>query len=259
MSLALSKIDLIDAAAVWRRNLLVYRRLWLTEIISPIIEPVFMFLAFGFGVGSLIAAQVEGLSYLSFVGAGVLGFAVMTRTIFELTYGAYFRMVHQGTYDAILATPVTVESLAFGEIIWGLTKSAIDCAFILLVLTLFGAVSSWFAPAAFVPLLIGCLALGGLSLGATAHIYNIEHFQIFFAVFFSTVFLCGAWFSIETLPLWLRIFAYILPTTGAIDVTRACLVGKFEWRHLLEIIYLSLISILLLEWAIRSLRRRMVI
>jgi lipooligosaccharide transport system permease protein len=59
---------------------------------------------------------------LSFVGAGVLAFTVLMRTIFEMTYGAFFRMVYQSTYDAILATPVNAESLAFGEILWAVTK-----------------------------------------------------------------------------------------------------------------------------------------
>lgn len=41
-------------------------------------------------------------------------------------------MVYQLTYGAILATPVNDESLAFGEIIWAVTKGAfdlIDCYF----------------------------------------------------------------------------------------------------------------------------------
>ena len=88
MHLALSKIDLTDVFAVWQRNSRVYLRLWKTELIAPVIEPIFTFFAFGFGVGSLVASQVEGLSYLSFVGAGVLAFTVLMRAVFEMTYGA---------------------------------------------------------------------------------------------------------------------------------------------------------------------------
>lgn len=259
MTLALSKIDFYDSLAVWQRNLLVYRRLWKTELVAPIIEPVFTFFAFGFGVGSLVASQVEGLSYLSFVGAGVLAFTVLMRALFELTYGAYFRMVYQSTYDAILATPVNAESLAFGEILWGVTKAAIDCVFILIIVVAFGAASSLFTPLAVVPLLLGCLFLGGLALGTTAHIYDIDYFNIFFAFFFSTIFMCGAWFPIEMLPAWLQIIAYILPVTSAIDLARACLNGNFAARHLLELAYLLIVSFIFVEWALRSLRKRMVV
>ena len=245
--------------AVWRRNSRVYVRLWKTELLAPVIEPIFTFFAFGFGVGSLIASNVEGLSYLSFVGAGVLAFTVLMRAVFEMTYGAYFRMVYQSTYDAILATPVNAESLAFGEILWAVTKGLIDCVFIIPLVVLFGSATSLLTPLAIIPLLIGCIFLSALALGLTAHIFEIDHFNIFFAFFFSTIFLCGAWFPVEMLPGWLQIVAFILPTTSVIDLTRACLNGNFYERHIYEFIYLSLISFLLLEWALRSLRRRMVV
>lgn len=258
MYVALKKVDLSDALAVWRRNSRVYFRLWKTELIAPVIEPIFTFFAFGFGVGALVTSKVEGSSYLAFIGAGVLAFTVLMRAIFELTYGAYFRMVYQSTYDAILATPVTAESLAFGEIIWAVTKGSIDCLFILPLIVLFGAANSYLTPLAVFPLLIGCFYLGSLALGLTARIYEIDHFNIFFALFFSTIFLCGAWFPIELLPFWLQIIAYILPTTSVIDLTRAFLNGNFYARHIYESIYVLIISIVLVEWALRSLRKRMV-
>lgn len=253
------KIDLTDAAAVWRRNSRVYLRLWKTELIAPIIEPIFTFFAFGFGVGALVTSNVGGSSYLSFVGAGVLAFTVLMRAIFEMTYAAYFRMVYQSTYDAILATPVNAESLAFGEILWAVTKGVIDCFFIIPLVVVFGAASSWFTVLAVLPLTLGCIYLGSLSLGLTARIFEIDHFNIFFALFFSTIFLCGAWFPVELLPKWLEIFAYILPTTSVIDLTRACLNGNFVLRHVYETVYLVIVSILLLEWALRSVRKRMVV
>lgn len=259
MKLAASKIDLIDSLSVWRRNSRVYLRLWKTELIAPVIEPIFTFFAFGFGVGALVSSTVEGLSYLSFVGAGVLAFTVLMRTVFEMTYGAYFRMVYQSTYDAILATPVNAESLAFGEILWAVTKGLIDCLFILPLVVVFGSAVSLFTPLAVVPLLFGCLYLGSFGLAITARVFEIDNFNIFFALFFSTLFMCGAWFPIETLPKWLQVIAYILPTTSVIDLTRACLTGIFSFKHVYEAIYLFMISAALLEWALRSIRNRMVV
>jgi lipooligosaccharide transport system permease protein len=259
MTLSLSKVDFTDAFAVWRRNSRVYLRLWKTELLAPVIEPIFTFFAFGFGVGAMIASKVEGLTYLSFVGAGVLAFTVLMRTIFEMTYGAYFRMVYQSTYDAILATPVNAESLAFGEILWAVTKGLVDCLFIIPLVVIFGSATSLLTPLAIIPLLIGCLYLAGLALGLTAHIFEIDHFNLFFAFFFSTLFLCGAWFPIENLPYLLQLAAYILPTTSVIDLTRACLNGNLAVRHIYEFVYIILISVFLLEWALRSIRKRMVV
>ncbi len=259
MGLSIFKVDLRDAYAVWRRNSRVYVRLWKTELIAPVIEPIFTFFAFGFGVGALVASKVEGLSYLSFVGAGVLAFTVLMRAVFEMTYGAYFRMVYQSTYDAILATPINAESLAFGELSWAVTKGAVDSLFILPLVVIFGSATSFFTVIAIVPLVVGCIHLSGLALGLTAHIFDIDHFNVFFAFFFSTIFLCGAWFPVEMLPGWLQVVAYVLPTTSVIDLTRACLTGTFHERHIYEAVYLSIVSFVAVEWALRSVRKRMVV
>jgi lipooligosaccharide transport system permease protein len=257
-SFAISRVEGWDAFSVWRRNLLVYIRQWKMHLVAPLIEPVFTVFAFGWGIGSLIAARVEGISYLSFVGAGVLAFTVIMRALFETTYGSYFRMVYQSTYDAILATPVEAESLAFAEICWAVTKAALDSLIILMLLVLFGAATSPFALLAPLPLITGSFFIAALSLGVTAHVHDIDSFNLYMAVFFSSIFLCGAWFPIEVLPRELRLLAWAIPLTSAIDLTRALLTGRFFLRHIYEALHLVLSAIIFTEWALRSLRRRMV-
>jgi lipooligosaccharide transport system permease protein len=257
-SLAVSRVDASDALSVWQRNLLVYLRQWKMHLVAPLIEPVFTVFAFGWGIGSLIAARVEGVPYLSFVGAGVLAFTVIMRALFETTYASYFRMVYQSTYDAILATPVEAESLAFAEICWAVTKATLDSLIILIILALFGAATSAFALLAPLPLIIGSFFIAALSLGVTAHVYDIDSFNLYMAVFFSSIFLCGAWFPIEVLPPGLRLLAWAIPLTSAIDLTRALLNGRFFLRHIYEATYLLIAAMIFTEWALRSLRRRMV-
>lgn len=257
-SLAFSRIDLRDALAVWQRNFKVHLRGWRMHMMAPIIEPVFSVLAFGFGVGALIAANIAGIPYLTFVGAGILGLTVMMRALFETTYAAYFRMVYQSTYDAILATPIDVESLAFGEILWAVTKAAFDSMIILAVLIVFGAATSWYSLLAPLPLILGSFFMAGLSLGITARVYDIDSFNLYMAIFFSAIFLCGGWFPIDVMPEYLQVVAWIIPITSAIDLARALLVGQFATRHVYEVIYLSAVSVIFTEWAMRSLRRRMV-
>ncbi len=257
-ALALRRVNFLDAWSVWRRNLDVYLRLWKMELAAPLIEPFFMIFAFGWGVGSLVAARVEGIPYLSFVGAGVLAFTVISRALFETTYGSYFRMVYQSTYDAILATPVDVESLAFAEICWAVTKAAIDSFLILIVLAVFGAATSWLALSVPLFLIVGSFFIAGLSLGVTAHVHDIDNYNLYLAIFFSVIFLCGAWFPVSVLPQALQLLAWTIPITSAIDLTRAALNGQFMPRHFLELFYMMLSALVFIEWALRSLRRRMI-
>ena len=257
-TLAIGNVDLRDALAVWRRNVIVHLRVWKMNLVAPIIEPVISILGFGWGIGALVAGQVSGISYLSFAGAGLLAITVLMRAMFETTYAAYFRMVYQSTYDAILATPVDAESLALAEILWAITHGAFDTVIIMGVLVAFGAATSWWAVLAPVPLIFGAMFMAGLSLGVTAHVHDIDAFNLYLAMFFSTMYVTGAFFPLDVLPVWLQVPARILPQTESIELTRAFLTGRFQSRHIYEALYLIISAFVACEWAMRSLRKRMV-
>src|SRR5438105_4575017 len=256
--MAIANVDLRDALAVWRRNLVVHLRVWKLNLVAPIIEPVISVLGFGWGIGALVIGRVAGISYLSFAGAGLLAVTVLMRAMFETTYASYFRMVYQSTYDAILATPVDAESLAFAEILWAITHGLFDTLIIMVVLTVFGAATSPSAILAPVPLIVGASFMAGLSLGITAHVHDIDAFNVYMALFFSTMYVSGAFFPLDLLPMWLQIPARVLPMTESIDLTRAFLTGRFLVRHAYAAAYLLISALVACEWAMRSLRRRMV-
>ena len=258
MSLAISQLNLRDALAIWRRNVIVHLRVWKLNLIAPIIEPVISVMGFGLGIGALVAGRVSGISYLSFVGAGLLSITVLMRAMFEMTYASYFKMVYQSTYDAILATPIDAESLAVGEILWALTHALFDTVVILTVLVIFGAATSPWAILAPLPLLVGATFMAGLSLGITAHVRDIDAFNLVMALFFSTMYISGAFFPLDVLPIWLQIPARMLPLTESIELTRAFLTGHFRPMHLYGALYLVISALVACEWAMRSLRRRMV-
>jgi hypothetical protein len=62
-------VDLRDALAVWRRNVIVHLRVWKMNLVAPIIEPVLILDWLGDRRPG--AGQVSGISYLSFAGAGL--------------------------------------------------------------------------------------------------------------------------------------------------------------------------------------------
>jgi lipooligosaccharide transport system permease protein len=258
MKLAAMNLNLHDTLAIWRRNVIVHLRVWKMNLVAPIIEPIISVVGFGFGIGALVAAQVSGVSYLSFVGAGLLSLTVLMRAMFEMTYASYFKMVYQATYDAILATPVDAESLALGEILWALTHALFDSIIIMMVLVIFGAATSLWAILAPLPLMVGALFMAGLALGITSHTRDIDAFNMVMAIFFSTMYISGAFFPLEVLPVWLQVAARMLPITEAIELTRAFLTGNFRTLHIYEAIYLVISALVACEWAMRSMRKRMV-
>jgi lipooligosaccharide transport system permease protein len=256
--LALANVNFGDLVRVWQRNYDVFIRLWRTEVIAPLFEPVFSVIGFGWGVGSLVAGKVMGMPYLTFVGAGLLAFTALLRALFECTYGSYFRMVYQSTFDAVLCTPVEVESLAMGEIASGASKALFNGLFVLAVLTAVGAVHSPYGILIPVVLGIGGLWVAALSLLVTSRIRDIDYFNFYMAFFFSYLWISGAYFPLESLPKFVQIIAWLVPVTSTVDILRRLMVGNIGWPILFESLYLISAFLVTAEFALRSLRRRLV-
>src|SRR5436309_16138094 len=100
-------------------------------------------------------------------------------------------MVYQSTSDAILDTPVDAESLAFAEMLWAITHGLFDTLIIMTVLIVFGAAASPWAILAPLPLLIGATFMAGLSLGFIAYVHETDAFNIYIALFVSSMFISG--------------------------------------------------------------------
>ena len=254
---ALAKINIFDAYSVWQRNYKVNLKLWRAEVFPPLLEPTVSILAFGWGIGSLIASKVMGIPYLNFVGAGILVVTGMVRAIIECTYGSYFRMVYQSTYDAALSTPIGVESLGTGEILWGASKAAFDSLLIMLILFLFGILQSPLS--LFIPLviLIGAVGLSAMALAYTASISSIYQYSYFIGMAFSSLWICGAYFPVDRLPLPLQFLSWILPVTSVVNLSRDLMIGRLDVWSLLQLAWVLVSALFFWEIALCRLEKRM--
>ncbi len=126
---------------VWQRNRDVFFRLWHSEAPGVIAEPIIILLAMGLGLGAYVG-MVDGQKYIEFIAPGIIASYAMFSASFECTYGSFVRMEFQKTYDAILATPLSVEDVIAGEIFWGATRSLMTGTVILAIAAAFQLVHS---------------------------------------------------------------------------------------------------------------------
>lgn len=247
---------------VWRRDLEVYLTTWKTNFLPPLLEPVFYVLAFGLGVGSLIGdLEYRGVtvSYLRFMAPGVLAVAIMFWSFFENTYASFVRMYYQKTFDAMMATPLLVEDVIAGEILWGTTKSLLASAIMLGVLSAFGLVAYptglWVVPLA----LLGGLLFASLGMICTALTPNIDTFNFPIFVFVFPMFMfSGTFFPIDILPDWARILAWILPLTHVSLLARGSTLGWYPEGAALSLVYLVLVTAAAFLTALLLMKRRLV-
>jgi len=210
---------------IWRRHMLVWRKVAATSIIGHIADPMIYLLGLGYGLGSLLP-KMGGTSYMMFLAAGTVCYSTMNSASFEALYSGFSRMHEQRTWEAILNTPVTLDDVVFAEALWAASKSLMSGTAVLVVAWLLGLTHSmlalWLIPLA---LLVGlCFASLGLIVTALAPSYD------FFMYYFTLVvtpmmLLCGVFFpSTQLPPLWQNV-ASILPLTHAVDIARPLMSG----------------------------------
>jgi lipooligosaccharide transport system permease protein len=233
---------------VWRRDLDVYLKTWKVNLVPPLIEPVLYLLAMGFGLGALVPAgglkdapYITGpiASYLTWVVPAIIAISVLNSAFFETTYGSFVRMTYQRTFDAIVATPLSVEEVVVGELAWGAVKGLIYGAIVLGVTALMGLLGlGVFAQDANIVLLLLVLPFSllfgllssALGMCCTAIAPTIDSFNYATFLLITPMFLVtGTFFPMNILPPALQTLVILtLPLANAIIVTRELMLNRIN-------------------------------
>jgi len=219
---------------VWRRNFDVFTKTITVNFFPSLLEPILYLLAFGLGLGGYITS-VLGQPYLVFISPALIAIAIMNGSFFECTFASFVRMYFQKTFDAIVATPVSVEEVVAGELLWGATRATINAT---IVLTVIGVVSLTIKPLIFTPLFLlavplaffGGLMFSSIAMCFTAAAPNIDFFNYPSFLFLTPMFfLCGTFFPLTKFPLAAQGVAMaVLPLTQVVNISRGIISGKVE-------------------------------
>ncbi len=247
---------------VWQRNLTAYRQSWKISFIPPLLEPFFYILAFGLGLSGMVGNipyQGQEISYVAFIAPALIAITIMNNAFFENTYNSFVRMYYYKTFDAMMATPLTVEEIITGEIIWGATKALIATVIMMAVISCFGLIrypeGLLLIPLAF----LGGLAFGAAGMVCTALVPNIELFNLPVFLFVTPMFLFGGtFFPLENLPPWAQWAAALMPLTHLVDLSRAFSCGRIDTSLLAGTAYLVAFAAAAFPFAIGRMRKRLI-
>lgn len=218
--------------SVWRRNILVWRKLALPSMLGNLGEPLIYMLGLGYGLGALLP-DFAGMPYIVFIASGMACSSTMNSATFETLYSSFSRMHVQKTWDAILNAPMSLDDVVLGELAWAVTKAVLSGVAILVVSLALGLVHSPLALAILAVLPLIGLTFGALGLVVTAISPSYDFFMYYFTLFVTPMtILCGVFFPIEQLPGFLQTAAQALPLTHAVLLVRPLFLG--EWpQHVL--------------------------
>ena len=240
------------------RNTDVYLKTWKTNFLPPLLEPLLYVLALGYGVGAFID-ELEGVSYARFIAPGILAITMMQSAFFETTYGSYIRMYFQKTWDALTATPLSLDDVIVGELVWAALKSTVNTFLMSLVLTALGLVPWWSIPI-FLPLaFVTGLVFGGIGMMFSAKVKHIDGFQFGIYLLVTPMMLfAGTYFPLDQMPAGAQVAAQLLPLTHPVAIARAVALGTdTDW--VLHLGYLAVAVVLFPAISLAWMKRRLIV
>jgi lipooligosaccharide transport system permease protein len=245
------------AFRVWQRNLTVYTKLYKSSLALNFVEPVLYLAALGLGLGAFVR-EINGVPYIQFIAPGIIASSSMFAAIYECTYGTYVRMTYQKTFDAILATPVNLDDLVLGELMWGATKSLLYGSIIILVISLFGLVDSPLIIFVIPVLFVSGLIFSEISVIFTAIIPGIDSYNYFYTLLMTPMFLfSGIFFPLDNLPPVVSKIAFFTPLYHLVNICRGLASGRLAlctW----DTVWLFVVVLMLAPYPFRLMRRRIV-
>jgi len=246
------------ALRFWQRNAFIFRRIFPESIAVNFLEPVIYLLAMGLGLGAYLST-IGGLPYLVFVATGMVSTAAMFGATFECTYNAYVQMYYEKAYDGVITTPLNVEDVVVGEILWGATRSVLYGTIFLVVVWIFGVVRSPLAllvPGLF---LISGLMFSVIAMTFTAVNPSIDYFTFYFALFITPMFMfSGVFFPLDALPAWVKTAAWLTPLSHVVSLSRGLALGELSTRHAWDLVWMLVVTGVLFPLPVMLMRRRLV-
>ena len=245
---------------VWRRNAKVFMKTYRVNFIPPIVEPILYLAAFGFGVGTFLK-DIDGIPYAKWIAPGLIGITIMNASFFECTYASFVRMYFQRTFDAIIATPLNVDEVIMGEVLWGATRSLISASIMLVVVTAFGLATYPFA-LLIIPLsVIGGFLFATLGMCFTAITPRIDSLNYPTSLFITPMFLVsGTFFPLTALPSSVQTVANtIVPLVPVVKISRALTLGHLEFDLLLSLLWMVVVAAVFFLIALNLMKKRLIV
>lgn len=218
---------------VWRRNMLVWTRFLKSWLVAMVVEPVLYLLAIGFGIGQYIDRPVEGVPYFVFIAPGLIAATAMNAASFEATFGSYTRMAQQRTFHSIVATPVNMNEVAVGDLMYAATKALVHgILFLVLIVPVlvlkYDAPPPWWGVLAAIPVIaLEGVLFGAMGLLVTAYAKGYDFFSYYLTLVVTVMFFfAGVFFSLDTLPALVREIAWVMPLTHPVRLVRGFMLGQ---------------------------------
>jgi ABC-2 type transport system permease protein len=208
---------------LWLRSIKRYSRSK-SRIIGSLAQPLFFFLALGFGLGSAFSSN-GGFDYLTFIAPGVITMSVLFTSIFSGIQVLWDKQF--GFLKETLVAPVSRFSIMLGQTLGGATTALIQGIIMIIIVGVFSGLI--FSIGIFIALgfmILISIAFTSMGIAIASKMEDMQGFQLIMNfVVMPIFFLSGALFPVTSLPSWLKTIVYVNPLTYGVEGVRYGLLG----------------------------------
>jgi len=209
--------------------------------------------------GMFFIRSGSGLESVLTLLPGVITISVLFGTTSMLAVTITFER-RSRSFERLLLAPISLELLMFaktsGAILFGIVNAFVPIIIGSFLADLSGITWSLVVPAI---LLIGIAStfLGLFIAVSVSEVFEAQTFSNFLR--FPMIFLCGLFFPIMSLPVFIRPLSYILPVTYGVDILHGAVSGENIMSFTLDFLVLGAFCIVLFVLSLRNIKRRWIL
>jgi ABC-2 type transport system permease protein len=217
-------------------------------IIFPLAWTGMFFIRSGSGLESVLALL-----------PGVMTISILFGTTSMLAVTITFEK-RSRSFERLILAPISLELLMLaktsGAILFGIANAFVPIIIAAFLTDLSGI--SWLLVIPAI-ILIGIVStfLGLFIAVSVSEIFEAQTFSNFFR--FPMLFLCGLFFPVMSLPVFIRWLSYILPVTYGVDILHGAVNGEHIMSFTLDFIILGAFCIVLFVLSLRNVKRRWIL
>jgi lipooligosaccharide transport system permease protein len=244
-----------------------FRRTWKGTVVTSFLVPFLTLAAMGIGLGSFVDdnsggsgdASLGGVSYLAFIGPGLLAVTAMQTGVFESTYPILGAFKWDKKYFAMAATPLRVVDIVNSQLAFLAFRVLLPSTVFIAVLTAFGVPDSWWGTLLAVPaaVLLG-MAHAAPVAALSSRLRDESAFSLVFRLGVLPMSLfSGAFFPIDQLPKGVEWIAYVTPIWHGVELCRGLMLGSPGMAALWHAAYLAVFVVLGWRWTVTGFAKRL--
>lgn len=213
-------------AILWK-EFIFFKRKMFNITSAALITPILYMIAFGWGLGRNIT--IDGGSYMEFVIPGIIALTTMNTSFSAISVRLNAMRMHDRSFEFYLTSPIDTRLIALSFSISGVLRGIYAAFLVYLVSLLFGVrinIDFYFILICILNSFVFATLAYGAAMTINSH-YDMNRFTTFIMTPMS--FLCGTFFSLESLPGWMEIFIGVLPLSQTSQSLRSiALKGSFN-------------------------------